>query len=81
MQRSCTMQPYCARRKCNVREHIVLRTSTGSSPSALMRNLLLVGLHSVCRSEPASERVHGRILHMADMLSEGIITQFSKKFD
>jgi hypothetical protein len=29
----------------------------------------------------AYERVHEQILHMADMLSEGIISQFSKKFD
>lgn len=27
------------------------------------------------------ERVHEQILHMADMLSDGIISQFSKKFD
>lgn len=29
----------------------------------------------------AYERVHEQILHMADMLSTGIISQFSKKFD
>lgn len=29
----------------------------------------------------AYERVHEQILHMADMLSAGIISQFSKKFD
>jgi len=34
-----------------------------------------------CAVAIASEKVHDQILHMADMLSEGIISQFSKKFD